>query len=64
VIVYLAFVAGLALGFIGHCAWCVLQVQPEPGRVPDAGAPTEIWPRDARLALLRNDSDEHEELTL
>jgi hypothetical protein len=60
--VYLAFIAGLALGFVGHCAWSCLQAEPELGQVPDTSEPLDIWPRDARLALLRNDPDEHEEL--
>lgn len=61
--VYLAFVVGLALGVIGHCAWCCLQAAPGAGK-PAAEDALEIWPTDARLALLRNDHDEHEELTL
>jgi hypothetical protein len=60
--VYLAFVAGLALGFIGHCAWSCLQA--DPGAVPPAtnDVPGEIWPQDARLAVLHRPNDEHEEL--
>lgn len=63
-IVYLAFIAGLAVGFLCHCAWRALQTDPGSASAQNMAALTEIWPRDARLALLRNDHDEHEELTL
>lgn len=59
---YLAFVVGLALGVIGHSAWCCLQ--DEPGAIPPTtpAVPGEIWPPDARLAVLTHIHDEHEEL--
>lgn len=60
---YLAFIAGLAVGFVGHCVWCCLQAEPDQPPQRLIHSPVEIWPPDARLALMRGERDEHEELT-
>jgi hypothetical protein len=58
---YLSFIAGLAVGFVGHGIWCCLQGDPGADAPAHHEAPTELWPQAARLAVRRVDPDEHEE---